>query len=73
MTFEKALNLPVNEPILLIDGKLGLVIRWAPPDEIGIQVPGEEDIRWLNVSDVSTAGYNALIEREKLDDYCEVP
>ena len=45
---ERNLSIEFNEPILCKDGKLGLVIRDLPDsDEIGVQVPNEEEIRWI--------------------------
>jgi hypothetical protein len=38
----------LDQPFLCADGKFGLVIRDAPDlDEVGVQVPGEENIRWI--------------------------
>jgi hypothetical protein len=35
-----------NQPLLLKDGKVGLVIRlWWNEDSLGVQVPGEADMR----------------------------
>ena len=62
MEFDEALKLPNNAPILLADRKFGVVIRWRQPDEIGVQVPGEPDIRWLKVSDIFNLGGGALME-----------
>ena len=68
MLFEDALSLMFNMPIALKDGKMGLLIKWCEgneidPDTIGVQVPGEESIRWLDVADVIKVGDGALIER----------
>ena len=51
-------------PVLLADGNFGMVIRVPTanhPDEVGIQVPGEDDIRWLDLSTLS--GYPPLERR----------
>jgi len=63
MTFEEALDLPYNTPILLRDSKFGLVIRWWYPDELGVQVPGEQDIRTIKVEAIAIIGDGALIEQ----------
>ena len=62
MTFDEALDLPQNTPILLKDGRFGIVIRWWQPDEIGVQVLGEEHIRTIKVKNVISKGDNALLE-----------
>lgn len=49
-----------NEPIKTADGSLGLVIRFDD-NEIGVQVPGEEEIRYIFIDRVSRIG-GALIE-----------
>jgi len=39
-----------NNPVRLKDEKIGLLIRYPAEDNLcGIQVPGEEDIRWINL------------------------
>lgn len=62
MTFGEAEKLQNNTPIRLKDGAFGLVIRWWPPDELGIQVPCEEDIRVVKVENIISRG-DAYIER----------
>lgn len=46
-----------NEPITLNDRTLGICIRFSE-SEIGVQVPGEQAIRWVSTSCVerSTTG-----------------
>lgn len=46
VTYEQLMALKGNTPALCKDGKLGLVIRFLK-DRAGIQVPGEEEIRWV--------------------------
>lgn len=63
MTFDEALRLDSDSPIYLVDKKFGQVIRWNHNrGEVGIQVPGEQDIRWLKVENVKDLGNGALIE-----------
>jgi hypothetical protein len=62
MNFDEALDLPKNAPIRLADGEMGVVVRWWSPDEIGVQVFGERDIRSVKVKDVVELGDGALIE-----------
>lgn len=70
MTFEESLNLANNSPIRLVNGQFGLVIRWSEPNEIGVQVPGEDNIRWLKVDTIFDIGGGLLIEAQK-GDYLE--
>lgn len=51
-------------PILLSDGAFGLVIRWPNllPHECGVQVPGEDDIRWIPIGRIKDLGQGALVE-----------
>lgn len=52
-----------NRPILLLDGHYGLPIRFGPgSDQIGVQVPGEEAIRWLPLTAIQITRYQALLE-----------
>lgn len=53
-----------ESPILLLDGSFGLIIRWGD-DEVGVQVPGEDDIRWLGAERVDFIGRDALVEIDK--------
>lgn len=50
-----------NKPIKLVDGKMGLIIR-ITDYEIGVQVPSEEDIRWIPIENVLTEK-GVLIEK----------
>ena len=53
-----------NTPVRLFDGRLGLLIRYPIDDmtECGVQVPGEEDIRWIPYDSLDEF-YGGLIER----------
>ena len=44
----------LNKPVLMLDGAFGVVIRTPTEnhDKLGIQVPGEEDIRWRDPAKV---------------------
>ena len=43
----------LDQPVLCKDGKLGLIIRDEfDVTEIGVQVPDEEDIRWIKRDDL---------------------
>ena len=62
-------DIDFNQPVKTVDGKLGLFIRIknsAAEDEgdslIGVQVPGEENIRWIPLSNLHDLGGGALIE-----------
>jgi len=50
-----------NSPIMLNDGKFGLCIRFAS-DSIGVQVPGEGEIRWIEKESIKDLGNGALLQ-----------
>ena len=60
MTSDELMKTEANIPCLLNDGKIGLVIQYG--EEAGIQVPGEEDIRWVPVDRLISKG-NFLVQR----------
>ncbi len=65
MTFEETEAVKNNAPILLSDGNLALIIRFPSLNgnqEFGVQVPGEDNLRWINIARVVDKGNNALIE-----------
>lgn len=65
MTEKEFEQLSFNSPILLADGQMGLVIRipqFSIDAEIGVQVPGEENIRWINISNINCLSNGALLE-----------
>lgn len=53
-----------NAPCLLKDGRMGSFIRFPRDDDdlCGIQVPGEEDIRWISFKNLIDRGGGALQE-----------
>lgn len=52
-----------NNPVRLKDEKIGLLIRYPAEDNLcGIQVPGEEDIRWINLKNIIEVAGGALME-----------
>lgn len=54
-------------PILCLDGSYGLVIQYGD-DEVGLQVPGEDDIRWLGAERIDEIGVlGALVEVDRHD------
>ena len=61
MNYQELLKLENNSPIRLSDGKFGIIIRTGEA-ETGVQVPGEEDIRWIALSTISIVDGGALIE-----------
>ena len=62
MTVTEAVALPANPPILFADGVYGLVIRVLPhTEEIGVQVPYEDDITWVPLASVRDDGNGALV------------
>lgn len=56
-----------NAPIRLSDGAFGLVIRFGD-DEIGVQVPGEDEIRWVPLDEVIGMGEGALVQKKGEND-----
>lgn len=61
MTREEFIALGKDPPIFLADGRFGLAIQLGQTD-IGVQVPGEENIRWLSLSAIVDEGHGALRE-----------
>ena len=48
-------------PIMYPGGGFGLVIRWDDTrNEIGIQLPGADDIKWIHASEITEYGVGAL-------------
>ncbi len=65
MTEKEFEQLGFNTPILCFDGKLGIVIRipqFSPFAKIGVQVSGEEDIRWIDISNIHVSVSGNLLE-----------
>ncbi|MEH2201197.1 hypothetical protein [Nostoc sp.] len=61
MNYQQYLELKGEPPIKLADGRFGLLIR-GDEQEAGIQVPGEEQIRWMPLASIEIVGDGALIE-----------
>lgn len=56
-------NLEGNNPVKLKDRKIGLLIRYPAADDLcGIQVYGEENIRYINCANLIHIGGGALME-----------
>jgi len=53
-----------NAPCLLKDGRMGSLIRSPRDDDdlCGVQVSGEEDIRWISFKNLIDRGGGALQE-----------
>lgn len=52
MTYEEIAALG-QVPILVRGRKTGLIVRWNDQEqEIGVQVPGEEELRWIAAADI---------------------
>jgi len=46
-----------NAPVYLKNGEMGLVIRFDyTRRELGIQIPDEKDIKWINVDNFKDVG-----------------
>ncbi|MHC5779983.1 hypothetical protein [Nostoc sp.] len=61
MNYQQYLELKGEPPVLLADGKFGLLIR-GDEHSCGIQVPGEEQIRWIPLASIEITGDGAMIE-----------
>ena len=61
MNYQQYLDLEGEPPVKLADGKFGLLIR-GDEQEVGIQVPGEEQIRWIPLASIEIVGDGELIE-----------
>ena len=58
MTYEELVPIfnsnPGDIPVVFASGAIGILIRLTPEENgCGVQIPGEEDIRWLPISDFS--------------------
>lgn len=63
VTIDDLVRLGHDRPVHLLDGHYGLPIIFGPgSDQVGVQVPGEEAIRWLSLAAVQKNRYDALIE-----------
>ncbi len=56
----------VGQSIAMMDGKMGTIIRERDEeDRWGVQVPGEEEVRWLSSQEIKDLGGGALIQLPK--------
>ncbi len=63
ISFDRLLSLG-QCPVKCADGAFGLAIRWYQDENgIGVQVPGEDGIRWISVGRIIEDGNGALSER----------
>ncbi|MEH1777134.1 hypothetical protein [Nostoc sp.] len=61
MNYQQYLELKGEPPIKLVDGRFGLLIR-GDEHSCGIQVPGEEQIRWIPLASIELVSDGVLIE-----------
>ena len=61
------MNLPGNDyPVLCNDGHFGMIIRYIKEENTcGIQVYGEDNIRWVNVDELFYMGSGVLFQKDK--------
>jgi len=63
MTYDNLLKFPTNTPVRCADNAMALLIRWSRVhNEAGVQVPGEENIRWIPLARLVDLGSGALAE-----------
>jgi hypothetical protein len=63
MTIDEVYDLPgTTPPVLLEDGKLGVLVIYPlrPKFLCGVQVPGEEEHRWVDPADLTATTGGAL-------------
>ena len=63
MTRDDLYDLPgTTPPVLLDDGKLGMLVLYPLPPKFlcGVQVPGEEEHRWIDPADLTATTGGAL-------------
>lgn len=51
-----------QNPILLRDGKYGLIVRLGV-DDFGVRVPGEDDLRWFALDRATHVGGGSFIQK----------
>lgn len=70
MTFEELIqHAHTKAPVCCADAAMGLVIRPSGAREVvGVQVPGEEDIRWVRFIDLVDLGGGAIVELQPLSE-----
>lgn len=52
----------LDDMVRLADGHFGIVIRLGA--QVGVQVPGEEEIRWISPENLTHDGNGAWTERK---------
>lgn len=63
MKVEDVNKLKVNTPVKLADGKLGILIGWPGDNGLcAIQVPREEDIRWVHHNFLEDRNWEGVTE-----------
>ena len=63
MQKERFYELQKDPPVILKDGKLGLLLILPGDDnKVGIQVHGEDYHRWVDISEIEERGKGALAE-----------
>ena len=56
-------QLPDMAPVILKDGKIGLLLLLpGDDDKVGIQVPGEDEHRWIHITQIERRGQSALAQ-----------
>ncbi len=69
MNREEVFKLPTGQgsepPVLCADGLMAMLICWPSEDDnlCGVQVQGEEDIRWIHCDDLTASRGGALKQR----------
>ncbi len=69
MTKQELYRLTGTLPVFMKDGSYGMLIRWPSEEDesddlCGIQVAGEDEIRWVSVSKLKDSGNGAIKEIE---------
>jgi hypothetical protein len=63
MTYTELLKIGPNSPVLLVDGLYGLLVQHGK-EYAGVQVQGEDMLRWIAIDLLVDAGYGALVQME---------
>lgn len=65
MEFQRLMELG-ECPIMFSSGEYGMVIRWDDiRNEIGVQIPGADNIKWVHASKITDCGNGALAVSEQ--------
>jgi hypothetical protein len=62
VTNDEIHDLPSNTLVLCADGCMGQLILTLSDGRVGVLVPGEEDIRWIDMSRLEKRGAPAVAE-----------